>query len=142
MRSFYFQFQIEPTNYFVVAIVMFYILISLQKLELLPVIKFLKKHDFPSSRASELGVGLGIKKARIEEILQNNPLSSDKVLMGVIQHWLDDDVDQSWTKLADALQLCGYEQAARAITGEQPNSPSGNGMHSLIDIIPSLYNLH
>ena len=109
---------------------------KMQKLELLPIIKFLRKQDFPASKASELGVGLGIKKARIEEILQNNPLSSDKVLMGVIQHWLDDDLTNpgpSWPTHYSCVAT------SKLLELSLESSP----IHLVaIDIIPSLYNLH
>ncbi len=90
---------------------------------MLEVIKFLKKHNFPTVRAGELGNGLGLDHNIIEDFTTNNPTNPSKVLMEVVNYWLDNDLKASWNRLAEALDSCGYGNAARSITGST-ESPS------------------
>ena len=71
--------------------------------------------EFPSSKASDLGVYLGLPPARLDEISHNNPRDCEKVLQDVISYWLENDKDKSWTKLAGAVQTCGHAVLADTI---------------------------
>ena len=102
---------------------------TVQALKLVHVLKFLKKHDFTPAKASELGVGLGLTDGQVATIVHNHPLSPDKVLMDVVSSWLSIDVVASWEKLADALELCGYDRIARTIRGD---STPGHGNGALL----------
>ena len=71
--------------------------------------------DFPSNKASELGSYLGLSPARLEEFNHDNPRDSRKALQDIINYWLESDSEKSWTKLAEAIDLCGYKILAEKI---------------------------
>ena len=72
-------------------------------------------HEFPSSKARELGVYLDLSPARLEEFSHNNPRDCKKLMQDVISHWLEVDKDQSWMKLAGAVEACGHTVLADTI---------------------------
>jgi len=71
--------------------------------------------DFPASEASYLGSHLGLPPARLKEFSYNNPRDCKKEMQDVLDYWLTTDREKSWTKLAAAVKLCGYESLAEKI---------------------------
>ena len=71
-----------------------------------------------------LGKFLGISAAVIERLAHDSGSNSERLLSVVIDYWLRNDIDQSWSKLADALQLCNYRVLAENIRAmsKRPNS--------------------
>ena len=62
-----------------------------------------------------LGKYLGIPPPVIERLTHDSGSDSERLLSEVIDHWLRNDKDQSWSKLADALQYCNYGVLAENI---------------------------
>ena len=69
----------------------------------------------PSSKARELGVFLNVPPARLEEFSHNNPRDCKMMMQDVINHWLKNDNDISWMKLAGAVEACGHASLADTI---------------------------
>ena len=72
-------------------------------------------HEFPSSKARELGMYLDLPLARLEEFSHNNPRECRMMMQDVISHWLEVDKDKSWMKLAGAVEACGHAGLADTI---------------------------
>ena len=47
--------------------------------------------------------------------------NSDSILTDIINYWLNNDVNKSWNKLAEALINCGYKVIGNAILGTPPD---------------------
>ena len=71
--------------------------------------------DFPSSKATELGVYLDLPLARLEEFSHNNARDCKMMMQDVISYWLMVDKDKSWMKLAGAVEACGHAGLAHTI---------------------------
>ena len=80
-------------------------------------------HDiFPSSKAEELGTYLNISKARLDEFSICNIGNPQKLMVDVLNHWLNNDKKKSWKVLADAVEFCGYKVLATKIRTEHEQS--------------------
>ena len=63
--------------------------------------------EFPASNAKNLGTYLDIPLAKIEEFRQNNIGNAEAMLIDVLNYWLKNDKEKSWSKLAEAVKKCG-----------------------------------
>ena len=43
----------------------------------------------------------------------------DGILSDIIEHWLNNDLNPSWEKLARALSVCGFKVIAAEIVGDE-----------------------
>ena len=73
--------------------------------------------EVPYSIAHELGVFLEIKPAVVKD-LTFNPKNPQDMMIAVINHWLEFGKDRSWSKLAEAVESCGYKVFANTITSK------------------------
>ena len=64
--------------------------------------------EFPASKAKELGTYLEVPCASIQEFGQNNMSNAKGMLIDVLNYWLERDLEKSWSKLAEAVEDCGY----------------------------------
>ena len=71
--------------------------------------------EFPCSKAKSVGTHLGIKRKTLNEIQHNNPRDCKQEFEDVIDYWVENDPEKSWTKLADAVKMCGYALLADKI---------------------------
>ena len=68
--------------------------------------------NFPASEANMLGTYLEIPYAKLQEFKWNNSSDAERFLLDTINYWLENDEEKSWTKLAEALEDCGYKVLA------------------------------
>ena len=71
--------------------------------------------EFPGSDAKELGTYLGVPRASIQEFKENNMGNAKGMLIDVLNYWLETDSEKSWSKLAEAVEDCGYGVLAEKI---------------------------
>ena len=71
--------------------------------------------EFPGSEAKELGTYLGVPRANIQEFRENNLGNAKGMLIDILDYWLDADSEKSWSKLAEAVEDCGYVVLAEKI---------------------------
>ena len=71
--------------------------------------------EFPASKAKELGTYLDIPCANMQEFRQNNVGDAKGMLIDILDYWLETDPEKSWSKLAEAVEDCGYEVLAEKI---------------------------
>ena len=64
--------------------------------------------EFPASKAKELGTYLEVPDANIQEFRENNMVNVNGMLIDVLNYWLKTDPEKSWSKLAEAVEDCGY----------------------------------
>ena len=64
--------------------------------------------EFPASEAKELGTYLEVPDAIIKEFRENNIGNVNGMLIDVLNYWLKVDPEKSWSKLAEAVEDCGY----------------------------------
>ena len=67
--------------------------------------------EFPEHKAGLLGEMLGIPHATIET-LKHDSNNSIEFFSDVVNYWLQNDPDKSWSKLADVLKVCDYKVMA------------------------------
>ena len=70
---------------------------------------------FPNSEADLLGENLGISPAVIKTFKHNCGSNSERLLSEVLNYWLNNDNEKSWSKLAGALEFCNYRILAALI---------------------------
>ena len=63
---------------------------------------------FPKCEAKFLGENLGIPDYIIKTLERDAKGDSSSFFSEVINYWLNNDPEQSWEKLADAVQMCEY----------------------------------
>ena len=81
---------------------------------------FLRDHYFPAVYACKLGEQLdGVSPGDIETFKKNHK-DWDGILSDIIDHWLNNELNRSWEKLARALSACGCEDIAAKILGNEP----------------------
>ena len=71
--------------------------------------------EFPECRARLLGENLGIPDYIIKTLEHDAKGDSSSFFSEVINHWLNNDDEQSWEKLADAVERCRYRIIANEI---------------------------
>ena len=71
--------------------------------------------EFPANEAKELGTYLEVPHANIQEFRQNNMSDAKGMLIDVLDYWLETDPKKSWSKLAEAVEDCGYGVLAKKI---------------------------
>ena len=76
---------------------------------------FLNQEGFLPSKVWELGIFLNVPKSTIDVIQVDHPNDSTRMLMGVIDYWLNNDHGFSWDKLASALEECGHAALAKKL---------------------------
>ena len=64
--------------------------------------------EFPASKAKNLGAYLEVPVASIHEFRENNIGNVSGMLIDVLNYWLNTDPEKSWSKLAEAVEDCGY----------------------------------
>ncbi len=84
---------------------------------------FLAKHEVASSEAEKLGEQLEVPPSQIRSFISSrNSRDWDGILTDVLQYWLNNDLNQSWVKLGEALHCCGHKVAAMNLgVSEQVN---------------------
>ena len=85
------------------------------------VITFLKHQNFPVACAGQLGKQLdGVTHGDIVTYMKKHSADDwDGILSDIIDHWLNNDLNPSWEKLARALSACGYKVIAAEILGDE-----------------------
>ena len=71
--------------------------------------------EFPASEAKELGTYLDVPRATIQEFRQNNMGDAKGMLIDILDYWLERVPEKSWSKLAEAVEDCGYGVLAEKI---------------------------
>ena len=71
--------------------------------------------EFPANVAKELGTYLDVPHAKIQEFRENNMGNAKGMLIDVLNYWLETDPEKSWSKLAEAVEDCGYGVLAEKI---------------------------
>ena len=71
--------------------------------------------EFPSSKAKELCTYLNISQVRLQDFRHNNMGNVKEMMIDVLNYWLETDPRKSWTKLAEAVENCGYGVLANKI---------------------------
>ena len=67
---------------------------------------------FPITEAESLGEFLGLKHDTIKVLKSENP-KCQRLLSAVVDKWLKNDANKSWTKLTKAVKLCGETNLAK-----------------------------
>ena len=70
------------------------------------------------SKYEELGLHLNVEPNIIDGIEKDRTTVLSR-LSHVLQHWLNNDPEASWSKLANALQSCNYRNLANIIRNER-----------------------
>ena len=68
-----------------------------------------KLSEFDSSNWSNLGLNLGVPQRQRNVIAANiagKPHGQGEALTSVLDHWLRNDLEASWEKLASAVEVC------------------------------------
>ena len=96
-----------------------------KKLTLRNIKNVLKEKEFSSADAGKLGLELDEVSSQVIETIKHDHGgiggSWDSILTAIISHWLNNDVEKSWNKLAKALNNCDYKVIGNAILGTPPN---------------------
>ena len=71
--------------------------------------------EFAANVAKELGTFLDVPHAKIQEFRENNIGNARGMLIDVLNYWLETDPEKSWSKLAEAVEDCGYGVLAEKI---------------------------
>ena len=89
------------------------------KLTLQNIVKVIDSQGFPASEAHRLGLHLGIRSHKVQDLAADNRDDCHSLLSGIIDYWLNNNLQQSWQVLADAVGACGYPVMANTLCGEQ-----------------------
>ena len=73
------------------------------------------RDTFPCSEAKKLGTFLDISYSKIQDLSHNNTGNVDGFMMDILNYWLETDPEKSWSKLAEAVEDCGYRDLAEKI---------------------------
>jgi len=73
------------------------------------------KNEFPDSSAGTLGLFLSVPPAKLKDFKRENKGDVEGEMKAVLNYWLDTDGNKSWTKLADAVELCDHKLLADKI---------------------------
>ena len=71
--------------------------------------------EFPSSEVMELAIYLDVPHTHIQEFRHHNVGDAQGMLLDVLNYWLETDPEKSWSKLAEAVEDCGYGVLAEKI---------------------------
>ena len=77
--------------------------------------------EFPAANCEELGLALGIKNYVLHNIRSNRRGQVLLQLADIFEHWLNNDLEASWDKVADALEKCDHKILAYNISGKMEN---------------------
>ena len=72
--------------------------------------------EVPYSKAIDLGVFLEIELAIAEDLTYKK--EPTEMMAAVLSHWLEYGRERSWSKLAEAVEYCGYKVIAEKIRSE------------------------
>ena len=72
-------------------------------------------NEFPASDAKSLGTYLDVPHAKIKLFRHDNTGDAEGMLIDVLDYWLETDPEKSWSKLAEAVEDCGYGVLAEKI---------------------------
>ena len=85
----------------------------------------LKQQGFSSADAGKLGLELDEVSSQVIETIKHDHGGIggnwDSIFHAIINHWLNNDVEKSWNKLAKALINCDYKVIANFILGKPPD---------------------
>ena len=73
------------------------------------------RDNFPCSEARRLGTFLDLSYSKLQDLSHNNMGNVEGLMMDVLIYWLETDPEKSWTKLAEAVEDCGYRILAEEI---------------------------
>ena len=73
------------------------------------------RDNFPCSEARKLGTFLDLSYSKLHDLSHNNMGNVEGLMMDVLNYWLETDPEKSWTKLAEAVEDCGYGVLAEEI---------------------------
>ena len=71
--------------------------------------------NFPCSEAKKLGTFLDISYTKLQDLSHNNMGNVEGLMIDVLSYWLETDPEKSWSKLAEAVEGCGYGVLAEKI---------------------------
>ncbi|XP_019860070.1 PREDICTED: uncharacterized protein LOC109588335 [Amphimedon queenslandica] len=75
----------------------------------------LENGHFPSNKWSNLGLSLGLLNPKLDAIENNYPKDSERCLQKCLTLWLTEDIEATWSKLADAVDKTGEKAVAAYI---------------------------
>uniref|UniRef100_A0A1X7SME4 Death domain-containing protein n=1 Tax=Amphimedon queenslandica TaxID=400682 RepID=A0A1X7SME4_AMPQE len=70
---------------------------------------------FPSNKWLNLGLSLGLLNPKLDTIEHNYPKDSERCLQKCLTLWLTEDIEATWSKLADAVDNTGEKAVAAYI---------------------------
>ena len=71
--------------------------------------------NFPCTEARKLGTFLDLPYTKLQDFSHNNTGNVEGLMIDVLNYWLETDQEKSWTKLAEAVEDCGYGVLAEKI---------------------------
>ena len=73
------------------------------------------RDNIPCSEARRLGTFLDLSYSKLQDLSHNNTGNVEGLMMDVLNYWLETDPEKSWSKLAEAVEDCGYGVLAEKI---------------------------
>ena len=80
------------------------------------VLDVLNNENFPSNEWIQLGLSLGLLNPKLESIEDNYSKDNEKCLQKCLTLWLTQDIEATWSKLADAVDNTGEKVVAAYIS--------------------------
>ncbi|XP_019858328.1 PREDICTED: uncharacterized protein LOC109586570 [Amphimedon queenslandica] len=79
---------------------------------------------FPSNKWFQLGLSLGLSNPKLETIEDNYPKNNKRCLQNCLTLWLKENIEATWSKLADAVDNTGEKAIAAYIRIRKVQSKS------------------
>ena len=79
------------------------------------IMRLLRDKNFPCCEAKTLGTYLDLPHSKLQDLSHNNMGNVEKFMIDVLNYWLETDPEKSWSKLAMAVEDCGYGVLAEEI---------------------------
>ena len=73
------------------------------------------RDNFPCSEARRLGTFLDLPYSKLQYLSHNNTGNTEALMTDVLGYWVETDPEKSWSKLAEAVEDCGYGILAEKI---------------------------
>ena len=79
------------------------------------IMRLFRDNNFPCCKAKKLGTYLNLIYSKLQDLSCDNTCDVEGFMMDVINYWLETDPEKSWSKLAEAVEDCGYGVLAEKI---------------------------
>ena len=90
--------------------------------------------EFPFCKAKELGTYLNISRVRLQDFSHNNMGNAEGMMIDVLNYWLETDPRKCWTKLAGAVEDCGYGVLADKIRRVKDSHSHGKFIYIYVQL--------